>query len=82
DVGVSESMDVDQPSLDTVLKDVKTIVVPFQHQKYHGKACVSPYVPPPSTKVTCKKRRRRYFIKLALKRSAADTGACGILFTS
>ncbi|GJZ73814.1 hypothetical protein Tco_0637960 [Tanacetum coccineum] len=45
DVGVSESMDVDQPSLDTVVKDVKTVVVPFQHQKYPYKTCVSPYVP-------------------------------------
>ncbi|GKA03906.1 hypothetical protein Tco_0676687, partial [Tanacetum coccineum] len=38
DVGVSESMDVDQPSLDTVMKDVKTVVVPFQRQKYPSKA--------------------------------------------
>ncbi|GJX36269.1 ulp1 protease family, C-terminal catalytic domain-containing protein [Tanacetum coccineum] len=30
DVGVSESMNVDQPSLNTVVKDVKTVVVPFQ----------------------------------------------------
>ncbi|GKB11250.1 phospholipase-like protein [Tanacetum coccineum] len=58
DVGVSESMDVDQPSLDTVVKDVKTDVVPFQRQKYPGKACVSPYVQPSSTKVKYKKRRR------------------------
>ncbi|GKB85783.1 phospholipase-like protein [Tanacetum coccineum] len=35
DVGVSESMVVDQPSLDTV----KTGVVPLQRQKYLGKAC-------------------------------------------
>nr|GEV39299.1 hypothetical protein [Tanacetum cinerariifolium] len=34
DVSVSESMDMDQPSLDTVVKDVKTIVVPSQCQKY------------------------------------------------
>nr|GEV73609.1 phospholipase-like protein [Tanacetum cinerariifolium] len=27
-------------------------------QKYPGKACVSPYVPPPSTEVKCKKRHR------------------------
>ncbi|GKF26191.1 hypothetical protein Tco_0082085, partial [Tanacetum coccineum] len=46
DVGVSESM------------DVKTVVVPFQHQKYPYKTCVSPYVPPPLTKVKSKKRRR------------------------
>ncbi|GKC27982.1 phospholipase-like protein [Tanacetum coccineum] len=35
DVGVSESMVVDQPSLDTV----KTGVVPLHRQKYPGKAC-------------------------------------------
>ncbi|GJZ90509.1 RNA-directed DNA polymerase, eukaryota, partial [Tanacetum coccineum] len=58
DVGVSESMNVDQPSLNTVVKDVKTVVVPFQRHKLPGKACVSPYVPSSSTEVKCKKRHR------------------------
>ncbi|GJU19343.1 phospholipase-like protein [Tanacetum coccineum] len=74
DVGVPDSMDVDQPSLvnnvlgdvhvDSVVKDgneidVKTVVVPFQREKKLSKACLSPYVvPPPTTEVKCKKRRR------------------------
>ncbi|GJU19344.1 ribonuclease H-like domain-containing protein [Tanacetum coccineum] len=74
DVGVSDSMDVDQPSLinnvlvdvqvDSVFKDgdetdVKTLVVPFQHEKKLNKACLSPYVvSPPTTEVKCKKSRR------------------------
>ncbi|GJR61605.1 phospholipase-like protein [Tanacetum coccineum] len=40
------------------LDSVQTDVVPFQRQKYPGKACVSPYVQPSSTEVKCKKRRR------------------------
>ncbi|GJS26397.1 hypothetical protein Tco_0487017 [Tanacetum coccineum] len=77
DVGVSQLMDVDQPSLvknvlddvhmDSVVKDVdesdvKTVVVPFQRQKYPSKACLSP-VPSPSTKVKCKKRHREMKLK-------------------
>ncbi|GJY81741.1 hypothetical protein Tco_0494492 [Tanacetum coccineum] len=53
DVRISESIVVDHPSLD----NVKTVVVPFQRQKYPGKACVSHYVPLSSTEVKCKKRR-------------------------
>ncbi|GJT79007.1 hypothetical protein Tco_1045732 [Tanacetum coccineum] len=59
DVGVSDSMDVDQPSLvnnvlgdvhvDSVVKDgdeidFKTVVIPFQREKKLSKACLSPYV--------------------------------------
>ncbi|GJY67596.1 hypothetical protein Tco_0469834 [Tanacetum coccineum] len=74
DVGVLDSMDVDKPSLvnnvlgdvhvDSVVKDVdendvQTVVVPYQREKKLSKACLSPYVPPPSTtEVKCKRRRR------------------------
>ncbi|GKC18577.1 hypothetical protein Tco_1020727 [Tanacetum coccineum] len=63
DVGGSESMNVDQPYLVKNVKDVdesdiKTVVVPFQQQKFPGKVLVSPYVPLQSTEVKCNKRRR------------------------
>ncbi|GKD82779.1 hypothetical protein Tco_1349618, partial [Tanacetum coccineum] len=74
DVGVSNAMDVDQPSLvnnvlgdvhvDSVVKDgdetgVKTVVVPFQRKKKLKKACLSPYVVQQlTTEIKCKKRRR------------------------
>ncbi|GKD71042.1 ulp1 protease family, C-terminal catalytic domain-containing protein [Tanacetum coccineum] len=64
DVGVLDSIDVDQPSLvnnvlgdvhmDSVVKDVdkinvQTVVVLFQREKKLSKAFLSPYVPPPLT---------------------------------
>ncbi|GJU67598.1 hypothetical protein Tco_1253857 [Tanacetum coccineum] len=57
DVRISESIVVDHPSLD----NVKTVVVPFQRQKYPGKACVSHYVPLSSMEF--KARKRRHIIK-------------------
>nr|GEX16251.1 hypothetical protein [Tanacetum cinerariifolium] len=63
DVGGTESMNVDQPYLVKNVKDIdeiniKTVVVPFQRQKFIDKVLVSPYVPLQPTKVKCKKRRR------------------------
>ncbi|GJS57698.1 RNA-directed DNA polymerase, eukaryota, reverse transcriptase zinc-binding domain protein [Tanacetum coccineum] len=43
---------------DVVESDIKTVVVPFQRQKFPGKVLVSPYVPLQSTEVKFKKRRR------------------------
>ncbi|GJX92734.1 hypothetical protein Tco_0347320 [Tanacetum coccineum] len=81
DVCVSELMDVDQPSLnvlddvhiDSVVKDAdksdaKTVEVPLPLQKFPSKACLSPYMQPPSTEVKCRKRRREMKLKRVSKR--------------
>ncbi|GKB69902.1 ulp1 protease family, C-terminal catalytic domain-containing protein [Tanacetum coccineum] len=51
-------VDVDNMDKDGCITDVKTVARPFLRQRRLGKACVSPYVPPPpTTEVKCKKRR-------------------------
>ncbi|GJZ75723.1 hypothetical protein Tco_0640188, partial [Tanacetum coccineum] len=64
---ISELTDADQPSLvknvlddvhiDSVVKDAEESENP--HQKFPSKVYLSPYTQPPSTKVKCRKRRRR-----------------------
>ncbi|GJY92074.1 phospholipase-like protein [Tanacetum coccineum] len=64
DLGFSQAnsvfgcVDVDNMDKDGCITDVKTVARPFLRQRRLGKACVSPYVPPPpTTEVKCKKRR-------------------------
>ncbi|GJT71458.1 hypothetical protein Tco_1030744 [Tanacetum coccineum] len=64
---------LDDVHIDSVVKDadesdVKTVKIPLPCEKFPSKACLSPYMQPPSTEVKCRKRCREIKLKSVSKR--------------
>nr|GFB98468.1 hypothetical protein [Tanacetum cinerariifolium] len=76
---VKEDIEKDDVQFDSVVKDAKKIDnETLPRQKFPGKAYLSPYIQPSSTKVKCRKRRREIKLEKVEKVIKTIVGLDGV----